>query len=202
MKIGYARVSTQDQKLELQLDALEQEGCERIYQEKKSGKNKERPELEQMLAHLRPGDIVVVWKLDRLGRSLKDLVSLMDEFRSKGVEFVSLKDGINTTTITGRFTFNIFASLSEFIRELIVENTMAGITAARARGKKGGRPAGLSPAAMEKARKAARLHGAGLSAREIMSSLNIKSSATLYKYLKYAGAQVMDGNKQQLPNRA
>jgi len=191
MKIGYARVSTQDQKLELQLDALEQDGCERIYQEKKSGKNKERPELEQMLAHLRPGDIVVVWKLDRLGRSLKDLVSLMDEFRNKGVEFVSLKDGINTTTITGRFTFNIFASLSEFIRELIVENTMAGMTAARARGKKGGRPAGLSSAAMEKAKKAARLHGAGLSAREIMSSLNIKSSATLYKYLKYAGAQVV-----------
>ena len=191
MKIGYARVSTQDQNLELQLDALEQDGCERIYQEKKSGKNKERPELEQMLAHLRPGDIVVVWKLDRLGRSLKDLVSLMDEFRNKGVEFVSLKDGINTTTITGRFTFNIFASLSEFIRELIVENTMAGMTAARARGKKGGRPAGLSSAAMEKAKKAARLHGAGLSAREIMSSLNIKSSATLYKYLKYAGAQVV-----------
>jgi len=191
MKIGYARVSTQYQKLELQIDALEQECCERIYQEKKSGKNKERPELEQMLAHLRPGDIVVVWKLDRLGRSLKDLVSLMDEFRSKGVEFVSLKDGINTTTITGRFTFNIFASLSEFIRELIVENTIAGMTAARARGKKGGRPAGLSPAAMEKAKKAARLHGAGLSAREIMSSLNIKSSATLYKYLKYAGAQVV-----------
>jgi len=191
MKIGYARVSTQDQKLELQIDALEQDGCERIYQEKKSGKNKERPELEQMLAQLRPGDIVVVWKLDRLGRSLKDLVSLMDEFRSKGVEFVSLKDGINTTTITGRFTFNIFASLSEFIRELIVENTMAGITAARARGRKGGRPAGLSPAAIEKARKAARLHSAGLSASEIMSSLNIKSTATLYKYLKYAGAQVV-----------
>ena len=144
-----------------------------------------------MLAQLRPGDIVVVWKLDRLGRSLKDLVSLMDEFRSKGVEFVSLKDGINTTTITGPFTFNIFASLSEFIRELIVENTIAGITAARARGKKGGRPAGLSPAAIEKAKKAARLHGAGLSASEIMSSLNIKSSATLYKYLKYAGAQVV-----------
>jgi len=144
-----------------------------------------------MLAQLRPGDIVVVWKLDRLGRSLKDLVSLMDEFRNKGVEFVSLKNGTNTTTITDRFTFNIFASLSEFIRELIVENTMAGITAARARGKKGGRPAGLSPAAIEKAKKAARLHGAGLSAREIMSSLNIKSSATLYKYLKYAGAQVV-----------
>ena len=191
MKIGYARVSTQDQKLELQIDALKQDGCERIYQEKKSGKNKERPELEQTLAQLRPGDTVVVWKLDRLGRSLKDLVSLMDEFRSKGVEFVSLKDSINTTTITGRFTFSIFASLSEFIRELIVENTMAGITAARARGKKGGRPAGLSPAAIKKAKKAARLHGAGLSASEIMSSLNIKSSATLYKYLKYAGAQVV-----------
>jgi len=144
-----------------------------------------------MLTHLRPGDKVVVWKLDRLGRSLKDLVGLMNEFRSKGVEFVSLKDGINITTITGRFTFNIFASLAEFIRELIVENTMAGMTAARARGKKGGRPTGLSPAAIEKAKKAARLHGAGLSASEIMSSLNIKSSATLYKYLKYAGAQVV-----------
>ena len=92
MKIGYARVSTQDQKLELQIDALEQDGCEQIYQEKKSGKNKERPDLEQMLAHLWPGDIVVVWKLDRLGRSLKDLVSLMDEF-------VNLKDGINTSPL-------------------------------------------------------------------------------------------------------
>ena len=198
MKIGYARVSTQDQKLELQIYALKQNGCERIYQEKISGKSKERPELERMLAHLRKGDTVMVWKLDRLGRSLRDLVNMVLDFNSKGVEFISLQDGINTATATGRFTFNLFASLAEFERELTIERPMAGISAARARGRKGGRPAGLSPAAIEKAKKAAKFHGAGLSASEIMSSLNIKSSATLYKYLRYAGANV--AGWQQAPS--
>ena len=130
MKIGYARVSTQDQKLELQLNDLKAYGCEIIFQEKMSGKNKDRPELNKLINHLRNGDKVVVWKLDRLGRSLKDLIELVSLFRKKGVEFVSLKDGIDTSTATGRFTFNIFASLAEFEREIIKERTKAGLDAA------------------------------------------------------------------------
>ncbi|RDV11913.1 recombinase family protein [Pontibacter diazotrophicus] len=161
MKIGYARVSTQDQKLELQLDALTQHGCGQIFREKKSGKSKERPELEKMISQLRSGDTVVVWKLDRLGRSLRDLIDLVSEFKERGVEFVSLQDGINTATPTGRFTFNIFASLAEFEREIIRERTKAGLDSAKTRGRKGGRPVGLSKAAMEKAKSARILFDSG-----------------------------------------
>jgi DNA invertase Pin-like site-specific DNA recombinase len=125
MKIGYARVSTQDQKLELQMDELTKYGCEIIFKEKLSGKTRERPELVKMLGQIRKGDVVVVWKLDRLGRSLKDLIDMVSSFREKGVEFVSLKDGIDTATATGRFTFNIFASVAEIEREIIRERTLA-----------------------------------------------------------------------------
>jgi DNA invertase Pin-like site-specific DNA recombinase len=107
MKIGYARVSTKDQKLEMQTEALLKAGCEKIFKEKKSAV-KERPELQSMLVHLREGDIVVVWKLDRLGRSLKHLIDLVSGFREKGIEFISLNDSIDTTTAQGRLTFNIF----------------------------------------------------------------------------------------------
>ncbi len=183
MKIGYARVSTQDQKLELQLDALTRHGCELVFQEKKSGKNKERPELEKMLSQLRAGDIVVVWKLDRLGRSLRDLIDLVAEFKKRGVDFVSLQDGINTATSTGRFTFNIFASLAEFEREIIKERTKAGLAAAKARGRAGGRPGGLSPEATEKAKSAKVLSESGKRAEEIAKILGI-SRATCYRYLE------------------
>ena len=183
MKIGYARVSTQDQKLELQLDDLKNYGCETVYKEKMSGKNKARPQLEKMIDQLRKGDIVVVWKLDRLGRSLKDLIELVSSFREKGVEFVSLKDGIDTGTATGRFTFNIFASLAEFEREIIRERTMAGLDAARSRGRKGGRPAGLSMDALAKAKSAKILYESGeKSVPEIAKSLGI-SRATCYRYI-------------------
>ena len=185
MKIGYARVSTQDQKLELQLDGLNSYGCEIIFKEKMSGKDKTRPQLEKMVDQLRKGDIVVVWKLDRLGRSLKDLIELVSLFREKGVEFVSLKDGINTGTATGRFTFNIFASLAEFEREIIKERTMAGLDAARSRGRKGGRPAGLSKEALAKARSAKILYTSGeKTVPEIANSLGI-SRATCYRYIDY-----------------
>lgn len=184
MKIGYARVSTQDQKLELQLDELNRFGCEIIFKEKLSGKNKIRPELSRMIEQLRAGDIVVVWKLDRLGRSLKDLIELVASFREKGVEFVSLKDGIDTGTATGRFTFNIFASLAEFEREIIRERTMAGLQAARARGKNGGRPKGLSKEASAKASAARILYASGeKSVREIAEGLGI-SRATCYRYIE------------------
>ena len=143
MKIGYARISTIDQSLDLQIDALEKYGCKKIFKETKSA-IKERPELEKMLEHLRDGDILVVWKLDRLGRSLKHLIDLVTGFREKGIEFISLNDAIDTTTAQGRLTFNIFASFAEFERELIKERTMAGLQAARERGRVGGRKKGLS----------------------------------------------------------
>lgn len=183
MKVGYARVSTQDQKFELQLDVLKNNGCEQIFQEKISGKSKERPELGKMIAHLRKGDIVVVWKLDRLGRSLRDLIDLVSGFREKGVEFVSLKDGIDTGTATGRFTFNVFASLAEFEREIIRERTMAGLEAARARGRKGGRPPGLSKQALRKAESVSIVYKTGeKTVQEIADSFDI-SRATCYRYI-------------------
>ena len=188
MKIGYARVSTQDQKLELQTDALLQHGCEQIFKEKKSGKNKERPELEKMISQLRSGDTVVVWKLDRLGRSLRDLIDLVAEFKERGVDFVSLQDGINTATATGRFTFNIFASLAEFEREIIRERTKAGLDAAKARGRMGGRPAGLSKEAQGKAKSAKILYDSKLkTVEEIAKQLGI-GRATCYRYIDYASA--------------
>lgn len=184
MKIGYARVSTQDQKLELQLDELRRFGCETIFKEKMSGKNKTRPQLTNMIDQIRSGDMVVVWKLDRLGRSLKDLIELVSSFREKGVEFVSLKDGIDTGTATGRFTFNIFASLAEFEREIIRERTMAGLEAARVRGRKGGRPHGLSKEALAKATSAKILYESGeKTVKEIAQGLGI-SRATCYRYIE------------------
>ncbi len=144
MKIGYARVSTKDQDLALQTDALEKNGCEKIYQEKMTGSTKERPELKKVLEQLRDGDVVVVWKLDRMGRSLKDLVSLVNEIQEKGAGLQSLNDHIDTTTPHGKLTFHLFAALAEFERDIIRERTNAGLAAARARGRKGGRPKGLS----------------------------------------------------------
>ncbi|PSR51960.1 resolvase [Adhaeribacter arboris] len=184
MKIGYARVSTQDQNLNLQLDALKSAGCLEIFPEKMSGKSKDRPQLHRLLQHLRPGDSLVVWKLDRLGRSLRDLIDLVAEFQKRGVDLVSLQDGINTATPTGRFTFNIFASLAEFEREIIKERTQAGLVAAKARGRAGGRPAGLTPEAIEKAKSAKVLFESDKRPEEIAKILGI-SRATCYRYLAY-----------------
>jgi len=152
MKIGYARVSTQDQNLNLQIDSLKNAGCEMIFEEKISGKSKDRPELIKLFSKLRAGDTVIVWKLDRLGRSLKDLIDLVAEMQKLKVNFISLQDSINTETPTGRFTFNIFASLAEFEREIISARTKAGLASARARGRTGGRPGGLSKENMSKAK--------------------------------------------------
>lgn len=185
MKVGYARVSTQDQKLELQISELEKYGCEKIFKEKKSAV-KERPELDKLLAHLRQGDTVVVWKLDRLGRSLKHLVDLLSHFKELGVDFVSLNDSIDTTTIQGRLIFNIFASFAEFERELISERTKAGLKAARERGRIGGRKPGLSDEAKTKAWASYHLHQQKeLSVQDILKQLNV-SKATFYRYLDWA----------------
>lgn len=184
MKIGYARVSTKDQNLSLQTDAFKKESCKVVYQEKVSTTKAERKELRNMIDQLREGDIVVVWKLDRLGRSLRDLVNIVTEIQDKGAGLKSLNDSIDTTTPHGKLTFHLFAALAEFERDIIRERTKAGLEAARARGRKGGRPKGLSKAAKDKAIIAETLYKQGkMSVSEICKHLAIARS-TLYKYLK------------------
>lgn len=139
MLIGYARVSTDDQTLDLQRDALRAEGCERIFEDKASGAG-DRPGLHDALTHLRAGDTLVVWRLDRLGRSLKDLIARAEALRTQGVGLRSLKEAIDTDSSTGQLVFHIFGALAEFERALIRERTNAGLKAARARGRMGGRP--------------------------------------------------------------
>ena len=144
MLIGYARVSTHDQMLDLQRDAMKEAGCEQIFEDAAGGVA-ERPNLEQALSHLRAGDTPVVWRLDRLGRSLKDLIAWAEELRSRGVGLKSLKEAIDTDSPTGQLTFHIFGALAEFERALIRERTHAGLQAARARGRLGGRRKRLNP---------------------------------------------------------
>jgi DNA invertase Pin-like site-specific DNA recombinase len=196
MKIGYARVSTKDQDLSLQIDALEDAGCTRIYQEQITGSTKDRPELQKMLEQLRDGDIIIIWKLDRLARSLKDLVGLVNEIQEKGAGLNSLHDHIDTTTPHGKFTFHLFAALAEFERDIIRERTNAGLAAARARGRKGGRPKGLSKKAQHTAIIAERLYEEGdLTVKEICEQLSI-SKMTLYNYLRYRGVEIGASRKK------
>lgn len=151
MKIGYARVSTDEQSQGAQIDALNAAGCERIFREKCSGKSKHRPELERMTDTLRAGDIVIVQRLDRLGRSLKDLIELLDGFKLQQVQFISLNENIDTTTAVGELAFHMIGSIVQFERRLISERTKAGLDAARARGRKGGRKQKLTPNDIKKA---------------------------------------------------
>lgn len=189
MKIGYARVSTKDQNLELQRDALQEAGCEKLFKEKISGKKADRPELQKMLEQLRKGDIVIIWKLDRLGRSLRDLVHLVQEIQEKGAGLKSLHDSIDTTTPQGKLTFHLFAALAEFERDIISERTKAGLASARARGRKGGRPKGLSKQAKDKAMIAATLYKQGKPVKDICDYLGF-SKATLYRYLRHEGIEI------------
>ncbi|GAB3960171.1 recombinase family protein [Spirosoma harenae] len=189
MKIGYARVSTQDQNLDLQLDALQKAGCDKIYSEKASGAKADRPELTKLLDHVREGDTIVVWKLDRLGRSVSNLVELVERWKKQGVGLISLNDPIDTTTAQGVLIFQIFCSLAEYERALIRERTQAGLASARRRGQKLGRPEGLSKEAENKSWIALGLYNEKkLSTREIASQLGI-SKSTLYVYLKHRGIQ-------------
>jgi DNA invertase Pin-like site-specific DNA recombinase len=186
MKIGYARVSTFDQNLSLQIDALKKAGCELIFEEKISGKSKDRPELTRMFDTLRKGDNVIVWKLDRLGSSLKYPIDLVSKMEKLHVGFESIQDAINTGAATGRFTFNIFASLAEFEREIISERTKAGLIAARARGRKGGRPPGFSKETLSKIKAVKVLYDIqDKSMQEIADDLSI-SRATAYRFLGIA----------------
>ena len=196
MILGYARVSTRDQNLELQLDALNNFGCEKIFREKQSAV-KERPELDKMISMLRKDDIVVAWKLDRLGRSLKHLIDLVSMFREKGIEFISLNDNIDTTTIHGRLIFNIFASFSEFERELISERTKSGLEAARAKGRVGGRKPGLSKESQNKAYMAEALTETDKPVQEILQILKI-SKATYYRYLEWVKENPYKGKRRRI----
>ncbi|MBO0951192.1 recombinase family protein [Fibrella forsythiae] len=190
MNIGYARVSTLDQNLDLQLDALAQAGCERIFKEKLSGAKDDRPELTNALAQLRPGDTLIVYKLDRLSRSTIGLLTIIDELRKKDIGFISLDQRIDTTTSIGRMQLGMIAVFAEFEREMIRDRSAAGRKAAAARGQKGGRPAGLSTEAKAKAKTAAILYKSGsLSVKQICEQLNI-ATQTLYNYLANEGIAV------------
>ena len=190
MLIGYARVSTKDQNLSLQMDALEKEGCKMIFKEQISGAKADRPELRRMIDHIREDDIIIIWKLDRLGRSLRDLVNIVNEIQNKGAGLKSLNDSINTATPHGKLTFYLFAALAEFERDIIRERTIAGLIAARARGRKGGRPKGLSKEAIDKAMIAKMLYEKReLSIAEICKHLSIAKS-TLYKYLRFMSVKI------------
>ena len=181
MLIGYARVSTHEQNLEPQTDALKQAGCQHIFKETISGAKKERPGLHDALEYAREGDTLLVWRLDRLGRSLKDLIETVSGLEKRCVGFRSLQESIDTTTSGGRLIFHVFGALAEFERNLISERTYAGLAAARARGRKGGRPRKLDTHQVELARKLyeEKQH----SVNEICHILGI-SKPTLYKYLK------------------
>jgi DNA invertase Pin-like site-specific DNA recombinase len=190
MKLGYARVSTQEQNLALQLDALKNVGCDKIYQEKISGASADRPELKKLLELIREGDTLVIWKLDRLGRSLGHLIALVADLEQRQIGLLSLNDPVDTTTAQGRLIFRIFASLAEFEREVIRERTLAGLASARRRGQLLGRPKGLSKAAQQKARIAESLYKeASYSVEQIARELSI-SKTTLYKYLRERGVQI------------
>ena len=179
MLIGYARVSTQDQDLTAQIDALTKKGCEEIFEDKVSGMKSSRPGLDEALTYMRAGDTFVVWKLDRLGRSLRHLLELVAELKERGIEFVSLTDSIDTTTPMGRFFFHMMSALAELERDLIRERTKAGLDAARARGRVGGRPPKLTEDQIDAART---LVEGGQGVSEVAKLFGVHGS-TLYRGL-------------------
>ena len=183
MNIGYARISTQDQNLDLQRQSLEGAGCSKIYEDIISGSLSERPGLSLALEVLRQGDALVVWKLDRLGRSVKGLVNLVGELEGKGIHLRSLTDGIDTSTPAGRFFFHVMASLAQMERELIIERTRAGLSAARLLGRKGGRKRVMTDSKMEAAKK---LLAGGASAKQVAENLGL-SIPTLYRWIPAGG---------------
>lgn len=193
---GYARVSTLDQNLDAQKDELLKYGCSKIFFEKASGKNVERPQLKKLIEVLRENDVVVVYKLDRLARSLKDLIELVSELALKKVEFVSLSDGINTGSAVGKLMFHLVGAFAEFERNIISERTKLGLASARARGRSGGKPKGISAAAQKTAVRAKVLYDEKkLSVEEICKVLEIKSKTTLYKYIKFENQRLEELKK-------
>ena len=189
MLVGYARVSTQEQDLALQLDALQVAGCEKVFQEQASGAQRERPALQEALQYMRRGDTLVVWKLDRLARSLKQLIETVEALGEREVGLRSLTEAINTTTAGGKLVFHIFAALAEFERGVIRERTMAGLQAARARGRKGGRPPALT--AKDLAAATAMLKNPEITVLEVAKRLGVAAS-TLYRHLPRARTAALE----------
>jgi DNA invertase Pin-like site-specific DNA recombinase len=180
MLIGYARVSTDEQNLDLQRDALEKANCEQIFTDTVSGTKARRPGLEDALSHLRAGDTLAVWRLDRLGRSLRHLIDTVTDLQERGIGFKSLTESIDTTTSGGKLVFHIFGALAEFEREIIKERTNAGLQAARARGRHGGPKHKLTPKQVAIARQ---LYAGNTPIKEICHTLGI-SRATFYRHVK------------------
>jgi DNA invertase Pin-like site-specific DNA recombinase len=183
--VGYARVSTPDQTTQLQEDALAKAGCDRIVCETASGKTTQRPQLERLLAGLEPGDTLMVWKLDRLGRSVTDLVNIVSGLHAANVGFRSLTDDIDTTTAGSRLIFHVFCVLAEFEADLTRERTMAGLAAARNQGRKGGRPTVLTP---ERREAIDQLHAASRSVLQIARATGI-SRGSVYRHLERVEAR-------------
>jgi len=186
MKVGYARVSTSDQDSTLQLDALKKVGCERIFDETASGVKQDRPELAKALEYCRNGDVLVVWKLDRLARSLKQLIATVEELENRGIQFQSITEGLDTTSAGGKLVFHIMGALAEFERGLIQGRTVAGLKSARERRRVGGRPKALNESDIATAK--ALLADESFSVVDVAKRLNV-SPATLYRHLpggKYA----------------
>jgi DNA invertase Pin-like site-specific DNA recombinase len=184
MLIGYARVSTHDQTLALQQDALKRADCDRVFTDTASGAKTDRPGFEEALAFVRPGDTLVVWKLDRLGRSLPHLIETITTLQERGIGFKSLTEQIDTTTSGGKLIFHVFAALAEFEQDVIRERTQAGLTAARARGRKGGRPPAAALSDAKKVALAQRLYEDKTnSIDDICKTLRV-SRSTLYRYIK------------------
>lgn len=186
MLVGYARVSTQDQNPALQIDALKAAGCEKLFTEKASGAQRDRPELAAALSFMRKGDSLVVWRLDRLARSLPQLIETVAQLEAEGIGLRSLTEAIDTTTAGGKLIFHIFGALAEFERSVIRERTRAGLKAARDRGRKGGRPPALSGSDLAAAK--AMLRDPEITVAEVAKRLQV-SPATLYRYLPAARAQ-------------
>jgi DNA invertase Pin-like site-specific DNA recombinase len=197
MLIGYARVSTTDQTLALQQDALTKAGCERIFTDTASGAIAERKGLEEALSHLRPGDTLVVWKLDRLGRSLKDLITRITQLQNLDIGFKSLTEQIDTTTSGGKLVFHIFGALAEFERDIIRERTQAGLAAARTRGKRGGRRPNLKPQDIAMVRK---LYEDKQTPIEDICRMFKISRMTLWRYVKKAGDKLQQQNYRSGPH--
>lgn len=190
MLIGYARVSTADKTLALQTDALTAAGCEKLFTDVASGARTERPGLDQAIAFCRPGDTLVVWKLDRMGRSMPHLIETVRELKQRGAGFRSLTEQIDTTTSSGRLIFHVFGALAEFERDLIRERVQAGLKSARVRGRKGGRP----PISAEtKAMAQVLLADKRLSVKQICERLGVAKS-TLYKYAQAAAKDINDAS--------
>jgi len=182
MLIGYARVSTQDQNLALQHEALKKAGCQKLYDDHISGTKTNRPGLKLTLEVLRPGDTLVVWKLDRLGRTVKGLVELVNQLHDKQINFKSITDNVDTSTPSGRFFFHVMASLAQMERELMAERTKAGLAAAKAKGRVGGRKRKMTTSKVESAKK---LLSSGVPPKDVAQNLGI-SVPTLYRWVPAA----------------